>query len=80
MFLILGIDMWHKNISLNIFLFYLCKSMTVMDWGECVCFFATSSVGDFNDVLLFWLVIGMYHKTLPERLLLPCRINFSLLK
>ena len=51
------------------------KSMTFMNWGECV-FLNAASVGDFNGVLLFCLVIGMSHKTSHERLLLPCRINF----
>ena len=51
-----------------------------MYWGEGVCFFVAASVGSINDLILFCLVIGMSHKPLPERLLLPCRIDFSLLK
>ena len=46
-----------------------------MDWGECVCMVAEASVGDFNNVILFYLVIEMSHMPSPEPLLLPCRIK-----
>ena len=51
-----------------------------MDWGECICMVAEASVGDFNNVILFYLVIEMSHMPSPEPLLLPCRIYISLLK
>ena len=37
-----------------------------MDWDKGVCFVATDSVGDFNGVILFGLVIGIPHKQPPE--------------
>ena len=53
--------------------------MTLIYWGEVVCFVADFSVGAFNDVLLFRQAIGMPHKPSPERLILPCGI-FLILK
>ena len=51
-----------------------------IDWVKGVFFVASDSGGAFNDVLLFCLVVGIYHKPLPEQLLLPCSINFPLFK
>ena len=51
-----------------------------MDWGECVCMVVAASVSDFNNVILFYFVIGNSHKPSPEPLLLPRRIYASLLK
>ena len=51
-----------------------------MDWVKGFYLVANDYVGLFNNVLSFYLVIGMTHKPSPEQLILPCRINFSSLK
>ena len=56
------------------------QRMPFMEWGEGVFFVAADYVGAFNYVLLFCMVIGISHKTLPERLILTCGIIFSFLK
>ena len=45
------------------------RMMTFMDLGEGACFVDATTVGTFNDLLLFWLVIWMFHKPSPEQLL-----------
>ena len=56
------------------------QRMTFMYFCETFCLVSDASIGDFINVILFYLVIGMPHKPLPEQLILPCRIKFSLLK
>ena len=64
--------MRHENISLNLMQFYFFKIRKLMDCGKGVCLVSAASVDAFNNVILFCLVIGMYHNPLPERLLLHC--------
>ena len=52
-----GGEISHEDILLNIVLFHLCEVWNSWIGSNVFVFVAAYSVGDFNDVLLFLLVI-----------------------